>query len=294
LIGGPGADHMAGGLGNDVYGVDNVGDVVTELAGQGFDTVYSSVSFTLPANVEVLFLVEGAGNINGTGNALGNALIGNSGANVLTGGAGDDVYGVNGNIDTVIELPGNGYDEVYSSADYSMTPNVETLFLVGTAINGIGNATNNAIIGDDQNNILQTGDGTFEFINGGNGNDVLIGGHGHDELFGGTGNDMFRFNELADVYNGASNVGDLIIDFTLGQDKIQIYAKNFGLSVVADGGNFFSGTVPTSHLATPTLLYNTASGNLFYDADGTGAGGLVLLAHLANVASIHASDFVLF
>ena len=80
---------MIGGTGNDIYVVDAAGDVVTELAGQGTDTVQSSVSYTLGADVENLQLT-GAAAINATGNALDNLLTGNSGNNVLSGGAGDD------------------------------------------------------------------------------------------------------------------------------------------------------------------------------------------------------------
>ena len=84
-----GADTMAGGLGNDVYVVDNIGDMVIENAGAGIDTVQANISYMLTANVENLQLT-GTANINGTGNILNNSLTGNSGNNILDGGAGVD------------------------------------------------------------------------------------------------------------------------------------------------------------------------------------------------------------
>ena len=76
--------RWSGGLGNDTYVVDNTGDVVTENASEGTDTVQASVTYTLAANVENLTLT-GTGNINGTGNTLDNVIIGNSGNNILAG-----------------------------------------------------------------------------------------------------------------------------------------------------------------------------------------------------------------
>ena len=87
LSGGAGADTLIGGTGNDTYVVDNVGEVVTEQLNEGLDTVQSSVSYTLSANVENLTLT-GTGALNATGNSLANTLTGNTGANVLHGARG--------------------------------------------------------------------------------------------------------------------------------------------------------------------------------------------------------------
>ena len=90
LNGGAGADVMIGGGGEDIYWVDDAGDLVIESDRSGRDVVYSLVSYALSAHAEKLVLALGAGDINGTGNELNNILIGNEDRNVLSGGAGDD------------------------------------------------------------------------------------------------------------------------------------------------------------------------------------------------------------
>ncbi|MDF3607131.1 hypothetical protein PE067_13905 [Paracoccus sp. DMF-8] len=82
LNGGIGTDRMAGGAGDDLYVVDNAGDVVIEFANAGIDTVRSTVSYRLTANVEHLNLV-GDASVNGVGNGLANRISGNDAANML-------------------------------------------------------------------------------------------------------------------------------------------------------------------------------------------------------------------
>ncbi|NBB15509.1 hypothetical protein GVN21_09095 [Caulobacter sp. SLTY] len=106
LNGGLGADAMTGGVGDDVFLVDDAGDTTVELAAQGVDQVRASISVTLGDNIETLIL-EGAGNLNGTGNGLANTLNGNSGANVLDGLGGSDLLKGGDGIDTLIGGTGN-------------------------------------------------------------------------------------------------------------------------------------------------------------------------------------------
>jgi Ca2+-binding RTX toxin-like protein len=105
LNGGAGNDTLIGGLGDDIYIVDSTSDVVTETAGQGTDTIQTTVTLTsLAANVENLTLI-GTAAINGTGNALANIFIGNSAANSFMGGAGNDTYNINrsSGADSIVE-----------------------------------------------------------------------------------------------------------------------------------------------------------------------------------------------
>jgi Ca2+-binding RTX toxin-like protein len=202
IDGGAGADTMVGGAGNDTYIVDNAGDVVIESLSQGVDTIYSSVSYVLPANVENLVLT-GTADIDGTGNELDNVITGNVGNNVidggagadtLIGGAGNDTYIVDNVGDVVIENAGEGIDTIYSSVSYVLPANVENLTLTGAAdIDGTGNELDNVITGNVGNNVINGGAGADTLIGGG-GNDTLVGGTDNDYLNGGLGNDVYSYN----------------------------------------------------------------------------------------------------
>ena len=191
LDGGTGADTMIGGDGNDTFTVDNIADVVTEASGEGNDTVISSVTYTLGANVDNLTLT-GTTALNGTGNADVNILTGNGGNNTLDGkvgadtmigGAGNDTYIVDDVGDVITEGSAAGTDTVLASSTFSLATfaNVENLTLTGAlAIDGTGNALNNVI----------TGNSAANTIDGGLGNDTMIGG---------AGNDVYIVNATLDV-----------------------------------------------------------------------------------------------
>ncbi|WP_280283001.1 calcium-binding protein, partial [Pseudomonas sp. BN415] len=238
LHGGAGNDQMAGGAGDDLYGVDSVGDVVTETAGGGNDVVWTSLStYTLPANVEFL-RYAGTGPFTGTGNALANDIAGSVGNDVLiggggndtlaggagndglhggvgndrmVGGAGDDLYGVDSAGDVVVETTGEGNDVVWTSlSTYTMPENVEFLRYAGTgSFNATGNALANNIEGGVGNDVLI----------GAGGNDVLAAGVGNDGLHGGVGNDWMVGGAGDDLY-GVDSAGDVVIELAGGGNDV--------------------------------------------------------------------------
>ena len=134
---------MIGGTGNDTYIVDNAGDVVVEGLSAGVDRVDSlSDSYTLGANVENLSYV-GAGSFAGTGNTLANTITGGAGNDVLTGGAGNDtLIGGLGN-DTFMFAAGFGNDRVMGfDANPAGGQDLLNIAALGvTAANFAGNVT---------------------------------------------------------------------------------------------------------------------------------------------------------
>ncbi len=209
LTGGGGADKFFGFGGDDTYYI--TGGTISEGTGGGFDIVYSTVSHALSANLENLFLT-GIGNINGTGNTLGNVIEGTSGNNILNGGAGvdtltggdgNDTYVVDNSADVIVELAGQGIDTVQSAVAYVLSGNFENLTLTGSAaIDGTGDGNGNAISGNLGVNHLDGGDG----------NDTLNGGGGADTLTGGLDDDVFILD----------NIGDLAVELPGGgDDRVQ-------------------------------------------------------------------------
>ncbi len=307
LDGGAGNDAMNGGNGSDTYVVDSVSDTVTDSGTSGSDTVLAAVSYTLGATLENLTLT-GRGNINGTGNASGNFLEGNAGNNILdgkaggdlmAGGAGDDTYLVDNPFDLVAESDNQGTDSVQSSVSFTLRDNVENLALTGAAvIDGAGNflanildgnGSANTLIGNDGNDTLR-GQGGNDALSGGNGNDYLVGGAGNDILSGGAGSDTFRF----DLAPSATN-RDLILDFTSGSDHIFLAMAVFnrlGGPGALSAADFAAGT---GFAATDThhVLYDTDTGALYYNADGSGAGALTQIATLDDQPLLASTDFML-
>jgi Ca2+-binding RTX toxin-like protein len=243
IDGGAGRDTMIGLGGDDTYVVDNSRDVVVEVAGDGIDTVLSSVSATLSANVENLTLT-GLNSINGTGNALDNVIIGNSAANNLSGNAGDDhlfggasadrlnggtgndyldgglggdnmdggsgndTYVVDSTLDRISD--GSGIDTVLTTLlSYTMSRDIETLNFTGIgSFTGTGNSSANTI----------TGGAGADILDGAAGNDTLNGGAGADVLIGGRGTDTFAFNfgeatsdRVSDFTGAGITVGDMLM-----------------------------------------------------------------------------------
>ena len=219
LDGGIEQDRMEGGAGNDRYIVDLATDTVIEALNAGIDTVESSVSWILGANIENLLLTGYWNAIDGQGNALNNQLTGTNAANNLDGGAGadtmaggggNDTYTVDDAGDVVIELADGGEDQLRSSITYSLASTLEHLTLLGTAaINGSGNAAANRITGNSAANRLE----------GLAGNDTLDGGAGADTMVGGLGADLYRVDDSGDVIIETGNDIDTIeasLNYTLG------------------------------------------------------------------------------
>ncbi|MDQ0463368.1 Ca2+-binding RTX toxin-like protein [Caulobacter ginsengisoli] len=167
LDGGTGADILSGGLGDDIYYVDDALDTTFELGGQGTDLVRATASFTLEANIENLVL-DGVGDIGGTGNGLANGVTGNAGNNTLDGGGGDDVLkGLNG-ADTLIGgagsdilVGGAGADTFVVRQESIQTSGAIEVDMVNDLITGQGDRLNLSAIDADSNT---AGDQAFHLV----------------------------------------------------------------------------------------------------------------------------------
>lgn len=197
LNGGSGNDVMIGGMGDDTYLVNDLADTVTELAGEGQDTVqlYSNdpavYYFTLPANVENLDASGDSLNHYLGGNALNNTLTGGvgndslngqSGTDTMIGGAGNDTYFVHDTTDVIVEQAGGGVDTVLLYPDawafqsFTLPQNVE-----------------NADASGHWNRMSLTGNAADNLLFGGSQPDTFDGLGGNDRLRGGQSGDTYKF-----------------------------------------------------------------------------------------------------
>jgi Ca2+-binding RTX toxin-like protein len=288
LDGGAGADTLKGGAGNDIYVIDNAGDKVVEAAGGGTDIVQSRIGYTLSVEVENL-LLTGTNAVNGLGNGSANTLTGNAAANVLDGkGGADALRGEGGNDTYVVDNAGDvvkegsatgGTDLVKSSVSFTLGTYVENLTLIGSgAINGTGNGGANVVIGN----------GAANKLDGGGGADKLYGGAGKDALKGGAGADGFYMDT---ALSASSNV-DAIGDFSAADDTIFLSRsifKSLSASGTLGANAFHTGTA--AHDASDRIIYDKASGKIFYDADGMGGAAAVLFATVTAGTALTNADF---
>ncbi len=246
LNGNGGADTMIGGKGDDLYYVDNPGDRIVEAYGQGYDTVYASIDYSLVGTyAEKLVLTGSAIKAGGNGldnflvgNDLGNVLNGNTGADVMKGGLGNDTYYIDNAGDVVVEQAGQGTDLVSSSISYTLAANVENLTLTGQALNATGNDLDNRLIGNASNNVLD-------------------GKAGADTMMGGGGNDTYYVDNPGDIVSEGLNHGT---------DMVEENLTSYALSANVENLIMLAGAVN----ATGNNLANTIYGN---DGDNLIRGG---------------------
>jgi Ca2+-binding RTX toxin-like protein len=285
LDGGPGIDTLDGGTGDDTYNITswNANPYETLVDASGVDTVVVShglAGFNLDADFENLTIIDSGGGFTGHGNDLDNILDGSE--------AGSQIL-----------LFGHGGNDLILGAELRDT-------LGGGAgddtIRGAGGG--DSIEGEAGNDLLEAGGSGAFGIGGGIGNDTIIGGSGSDRLDGGAGNDVLTGGAGADLYAfsvvaGAANA-DTITDFGSaepGGDRIQLDG-NVHTDVGPWGnfeqndGRFHAAPGATSgHDGDDRVVYNTSTGQLFYDADGSGSGAALLFATLQGAPTMVASDF---
>jgi Ca2+-binding RTX toxin-like protein len=287
LNGGGGADMLVGYGGDDIYHVDTGSDAIFEATGEGFDTVYASTSYTLGAGVDVERLAAEAASgtevIDLRGNEIANTLLGNDGANILDGAGGadmlvgyggSDTYFVDTASDMVLEAASEGFDALYASTSYVLDTGAEVEWLSADAVYGTGT-------------IDLTGNEFVNYVLGNDGANVLDGGDGGDVLVGYGGADTFAFTTAL----GAGNV-DTIVDFAAGTDRLALDDSVFaaiGGPGALNANAFVTGAAAAD--ADDRIIYNSATGQLFFDADGNGAGAAVQFAALQPGLALNAADF---
>jgi trimeric autotransporter adhesin len=306
LDGGAGTDSLNGGLGDDTYVVTS-GDVLTDAG--GVDTVVTDVSWTLGSDFENVTLI-GTGNVSATGHNGNNVLVGNAGNNYFNARAGDDTiqagagndwidmsaFGTASYGNEVID-GGAGVDTVnfaISSGQRSaIVVNLAAGTIAGGGEGGTGSATVTgveAVIGAAFNDQF-TGTNAAETFDGRDGNDTLAGMGGNDTLIGGAGQDTFLFASAP----GSANA-DQVTGFVSGTDKLAL--DNSVFNALGAPGNFTTGDArfasgagfTSGRDSTDRVVYNTTTGQLFYDADGSGASASQLIATLQGAPVVAATD----
>jgi len=234
--------------------------------------------------------------INGSGGGGGGSTInGTSGNDTLTGTSGNDTLNGLGGNDTLVGSGGTDFYDGgtgFDTLDFRHAAGVAISFSAGTVTGGFNGTFANVerVLGSSANDSI-SGSAGGQTLAGQGGADTLWGAGGADTLWGGGGADTFVFRET-----GSTNA-DSVRDWASGLDKVAL--DDAAMSALGASGNFsagdarfwFSGT-GTAHDADDRVIYNTSTGSLYYDADGSGAGAAQLIATLAGNPAIAASDIV--
>jgi Ca2+-binding RTX toxin-like protein len=310
LEGAYGNDVLNGGAGNDLLLGDDGDDTIN--GGGGNDTAsYTNTYSATTAGVIVDLTIAGAQNtansgmdtLSGVENLIGSyyddQLSGTGGNNRIEGGNGNDVINGRGGDDTLkgddgndtliggtgndVLGGGNGNDTAsYFNSGSAVTVNLATAGAQNTVGSGF-----DTLAGIEN----LTGSNFDDTLTGNGGVNILTGGGGDDTLTGGAAADQFVFNSALNVI---TNV-DSITDFQHTIDKIELDHTIFG-AAGADGtlaaAAFYSGAA--AHDATDRIIYDSTTGNIYYDADGNGGGGAILFAHVDPGTTLNNSDFEIF
>ena len=284
-----------------LYGHDSVGDEISGFAGddtlfglRGNDSLYGGdgkdTAFGA-AGDDVAY--GGAGNDDLRGGVGDDDLFGEDSNDVLIGGAGADILNGGAGIDTAsyvgaklgVTVSLNGTLVATGDADGDVLVLIENLTGSNLAASG------DTLRGNTLANIL-SGLAGNDSLNGGSGNDTLIGGLGADTLTGGLGNDSFQYSALADA-------GDIITDFSSAaagnNDAFKFKGSAFGGlaagSILAN--QFQSSTSASAGTTDVRFYYETDTGILRYDADGSNAGAATIIATLQAGATMTLSDILI-
>jgi Ca2+-binding RTX toxin-like protein len=286
------ADTMQGLGGNDLYIVNNSGDVIIEGPTQGTaDRIAASVDYVLKAGVGIELMTttnsKGLAGIDLTGNAFAQSITGNDGDNILNDGGlgaadtmagrdGNDIYRINNSGDIVVEGASQGNaDRISTSVDYVLK--------AGVFVEIMTTSNSKATSGIDL-----TGNEIAQSITGNAGDNRLEGKGGSDTLRGGGGADTFVFASTL----GAANV-DTIADFNVADDRFLLSDAIFKALTpdLLSAAAFQANTTGLAQDASDRIIYETDTGKLFYDANGTGAGGGIHFATVAVGLALTNADF---
>jgi Ca2+-binding RTX toxin-like protein len=247
--------------------------------------------------LNALTIIGNAGANRITGTAFADTIDGGAGGDTMSGGAGNDTYYVDDLKDRVSERALSGFDTVYSSVSFKLSSGVDALVLTGTAdLSGTGGNDANTITGNGGANLLDGGKGD-DLLMGMGGNDRLIGRLGVDTLEGGSGADRFVFVTALH----AGDLPDTVTDFSSAEgDVIELGRSAFRglgrtLGTISEDQFWSAPGVIAAHDSTDRLLYDSSSGKLWYDEDGSGGVGSVLVAQFGTTTHpvLSYSDFVL-